>query len=308
MTKENLAIGIDLGGTNIKAVLINRSGEVLQSTTSGTYTRNDDLNNISPWKEEITGMIETLKGGNDNVRTIGLAAPGLSDKSNKSIAFMPGRLQELENLQWHLLLKEASVRVLNDAHAALISESRFGAGKGVNNILMVTLGTGVGGAILIDGKLYQGFLQRAGHVGHMSLNNEAQPGILDIPGTLEEAFGNASVLKRSCGKFDSALAMVEAYQAGDTLATFFWLNAVNKLALALCSLINIMSPEMIILGGGIAKSKDALTEPLAAFMNLYEWRPGGKQTIITLSTFNEYSGAIGAALYALNYKENDYTE
>ena len=220
MTVENLSIGIDLGGTNIKGVLINENGDLIKTVTADTYVNNDSSNIIAPWKEEIVRMIETLQAGK-SICSIGLAAPGLSDDSNKSIAFMPGRLQELENLQWHQLLNQNSVRVLNDAHAALIAESRYGAGKGIKNVLMVTLGTGVGGALLIDGQLYQGFLQRAGHVGHMSLNNEGQPGILDIPGTLEEAFGNASVLKRSCGKFNSALAMVEAYKTGDTLASFF---------------------------------------------------------------------------------------
>ena len=120
-----------------------------------------------------------------------MAAPGLTNHSNQSIAHMPGRLQGLENLEWNRLLDHPGVRVLNDAHAALIAESRVGIGKGIRNQLMVTLGTGVGGAILVDGKLYQGFLQRAGHLGHMSLNSEGQPGILNIPGSLEEAFGNA---------------------------------------------------------------------------------------------------------------------
>jgi glucokinase len=307
MKEENLAIGIDLGGTNIKGVLIDTSGKILHSITADTYLKASNPGNIAPWKEAIAGMVLTLQEQWPGISAVGIAAPGLSDHSNESIAFMPGRLQELENLEWQVLLHQPGTKVLNDAHAALIAESRLGVGKGIKNQLMVTLGTGVGGAILVDGKLYQGFLQRAGHVGHMSLNTEGQPGILDIPGTLEEAFGNASVLKRSCGKFNSVNAMVKAYEAGDTLAAYFWLTSIQKLSLALCSLINIMSPELIILGGGIAQAKDALMDPLTAFMKLYEWKPGGFQTSIKLSQFNEFSGAIGAALYALTYKEYEHT-
>ncbi len=97
--------------------------------------------------------------------------------------------------------------------------------------------------------------------------------------------------------------MVEAYKAGDTLAAYFWLSAVRKLSLALCSLINIVSPELIILGGGIAKAKDALMKPLTEFMQLYEWQPGGEKTPLVLSGFNEFSGALGAALHALTSKQ-----
>ncbi len=294
MEEERIAIGIDLGGTNIKGVLVNETGDVLHSLTAETA-------GSTPWKEEVMKMISALKTISADVKHIGIAAPGLSNSLNSLIAFMPGRLQELQGLDWSLYLQE-NVIVLNDAHAALIAESRLGAGKGIKNLLMVTLGTGVGGALLIDGKLHQGFLQRAGHVGHICLDSEGSPGILDIPGTLEEAFGNVTVFKRSYGKFDSALSLVEAYKAGDTLATYLWLTAVRKLSLALCSLINIVSPELIILGGGIAKAKTALTEPLETFMQLYEWQPGGEKTPIVLSGFNDFSGAIGAALHTLTYK------
>ena len=304
MKKEKTAIGIDLGGTNIKGVLMRESGEILDCVSRDTYIKEADRVDVQHWKKEIVGIIQQFQSGNRTIQGIGMAAPGLTNHSNQSIAHMPGRLQGLENLEWNRLLDHPGVRVLNDAHAALIAESRVGIGKGIRNQLMVTLGTGVGGAILVDGKLYQGFLQRAGHLGHMSLNSEGQPGILNIPGSLEEAFGNASVSKRTFGKFATVHSLVDGYKAGDTIAGFFWLGAVNKLALALCSLINIVSPELIILGGGITKAKEALTKPLDHFMTLYEWRPGGISCPVRLSEFNEFSGAVGAALFSLNHEEH----
>ncbi|MEO6313636.1 MAG: ROK family protein [Chitinophagaceae bacterium] len=302
MSKEISAIGIDLGGTNIKGVLINASGDIMKSLVIDTNSADSDVADGKHWKNEIVGMVEQLKDGVVTVAAIGLSAPGLSNDRNSAIAHMPKRLQGLENFKWQDLFKHPDVRVLNDAHAALMAESSLGAGKGIQNQLMLTLGTGVGGAVMIGGKLYQGFLQRAGHVGHMSLNSEGVPGILDIPGTLEEAFGNASVANRTNGKFNSCRELVEGYNKGDILATYFWLNAVQKLSLALASLINILSPELIILSGGITKAGESLMGPLTAFMERYEWRPGGIQTKICLSAFNEFSGAVGAALYSLTCK------
>jgi glucokinase len=303
MKNEKISIGIDLGGTQIKGVLITESGEILHSLTVNTTAEHSDKNVSTGWRNEIAGMITKLNQVNSQVEAIGIAAPGLSSPDNKSIAYMPGRLQGLENLQWATLLQHEEVWVINDAHAALVAESGFGAGRGVSNQLLLTLGTGVGGAIMIDGKLYQGFIQRAGHMGHMSLNTNAANGILDIPGTLEEAFGNTSVHKRTCGRYKSTSELVSAYVSGNILANFFWLDSVHKLSIALASLINIISPELIILGGGITQARNSLLDPLKEFLDLYEWKPGGAQTRIEFAHFKEYSGAIGSALFALTCKK-----
>jgi glucokinase len=166
---------------------------------------------------------------------------------------------------------------------------------------MLTLGTGVGGAILINGQLYQGVNQRAGSMGDMSLNSESEEiGFLQVPGTLEDAMGNESVPRRSHHQFQSTRQLVEAYANGNAFAKEVWLKSVKKLAVAVCSLINILAPEQIILGGGIAQSDDRLFKPLSEFMNQYEWRPDGKATPVVKATFNEFAGAIGAACFAVD--------
>ena len=86
--------------------------------------------------------------------------------------------------------------------------------------------------------------------------------------------------------------------AGDTWATYVWLTSVRKLALGIASFCNAFSPELVVLAGGIIKSGDSLMEPLSSFMELYEWRPGGQATPIKPARFQEYAGAIGAALFA----------
>lgn len=295
------AIGIDLGGTNIKGVLLNEKGEVLvqmiQKTEANTTGNGEDQH----WKKMVQKMVSTLKSKSMHpVSAIGLAAPGLPNEENSAIRILPERLIGLENFMWAEFLGEKNMWVINDAHAALIAETEFGAAIGVNNVVMLTLGTGVGGGILINGELYQGNFQMAGHLGHMILDvDRDDPGITGMPGTLENAIGNATILKRSFGQFSSTEALVEAYEKGEPFATYVWLNSVRKLALGLCSLGNLLSPDLIILGGGITKTGDSLYRPLMDFVSVYEWKNVGKKSPVQHAHFSDLAGAVGAAGFAL---------
>ncbi len=286
------AIGIDLGGTNVKAVLVTQHGEVMAKIR--VAIRHSD------WRGAVREAFTQIKEAHAEAACIGLAAPGLPDQQNKQINYMPGRLDGLEQFNWTDFLNHR-VHVLNDAHAALLAEVNFGVAKGLKNVVMITLGTGVGGAILINGQLYQGVNQRAGSIGDMSLNADSEEiGFLQVPGTLEDAIGNESVPRRSRNVFQTSRELVEAYAHGDAYATEVWLRSVKKLAVALCSLINILAPQQIILGGGIAQSDDRLFTPLAEFMNHYEWRPDGNATPIMKAHFDDFAGAIGAACFAMD--------
>ena len=297
---EKLAIGIDLGATNIKGVLVNRDGLVLQQENCATHAQEQ---NDHVWKETVAKVVDTLKqNSNDSIDAIGLSAPGIPNETHTCISYMPGRLQGLENFIWSDFL-QGDVKIINDANAALLAEAYFGAGKDHRNMVMLTLGTGIGGGILINGSLYQGFGQMAGHLGHITVDAyDKDQDITGIPGSLEDAIGDATIAKRSYGRFSSTKALVEAYQAGNTLATYLWLDAVRKLAIGLSSIINALSPEMIILGGGMVKADQALLQPLSNFMDIYEWRPGGKQTTIAIAHYQDFAGAIGAAVFALKHR------
>jgi glucokinase len=171
----------------------------------------------------------------------------------------------------------------------------------MKQVVMITLGTGVGGGILIDGKLYQGLHQMAGHLGHVTVdadNNHLD--VTNMPGSIEDAIGNLNILQRSNGKFKTTFELVAAYKQGDTFATWLWLSSVRKLAVTLASLINILSPEAIIIGGGISLSGDSLMEPLKHFLAEYEWRPGNKSTPLFTAQFSDLAGAVGAAGFALS--------
>jgi glucokinase len=289
------AIGIDLGGTNVKGILLNEKGEVLLKHYIPTSDEGDER-----WRVNVLEMVNFLKAKSQNqVETIGLSAPGLANAENSCIAHLPNRLLGLENFVWADYFGIQTV-VLNDAHAALMAEAKFGAVRGYKNAILLTLGTGVGGGILINGELYQGLSQMAGHLGHISINiSDDERSILGIPGSLEYALGNYSIEKRSMGKFKSTHELLKAYSENDSYATWLWLDAVRKLAIAMASLINVFSPEIIVLSGGITLAGNLLFEPLQTFIDLYEFRPKGKKTKIEKAHFDDLSGAIGAAAFAL---------
>ena len=163
---------------------------------------------------------------------------------------------------------------------------------------MLTLGTGVGGAILIDGKPYQGAFNKAGHIGHMVVDSDGDIDITGMPGSLEDAIGNCSIAKRTSGKFSSTHQLLEAFRNGDSFAAEVWFTSVKKLAISLASLTNILSPEMIILGGGITEAGNDLFDPLEKYIADYEWRTGGNRVEIVKARYGELSGAVGVACYA----------
>lgn len=291
-----IAIGIDLGATNIKGVLIDSEGNVHHQLTG--ETREHDQQH---WKKAVTEMIGSLESKSAHgVHVVGLSAPGLADSLNQAIAFMPGRLQGLENFNWSAFIGK-NIHVLNDGHAALMAEACFGAGKGMKNVVLLTLGSGVGGGILINGNLYQGLGQMAGHFGHSTVDAMTHvQDVTNMPGSIEVAIGNVTVAARSHGRYNSTRELVAAYEKQDPFATWVWLSSVQKLAASIASAINIVSPEVVILSGGITKAGDLLMKPLLSFLEKYEWRPGGMQPPILLARFSDMAGAIGAAAFALS--------
>jgi len=289
------AIGIDLGGTRIKGTAIDTDGNILHRLYTPTYDGDGAV-----WKHAVADTVNDLLGktnGHDSV--IGISAPGLPSYDHRSIAYMPGRMQGLENFLWHEFLQRPTF-VLNDAVAALIAETTSGAATNRKHVVMLTLGTGVGGAIMIDGKPYLGAFNKAGHVGHMVINDNLDRDVTGMPGSLEDCIGNCTIEKRSSGKFTSTHDLLIAYNNGSEFAKETWLRSVRQLAIGLASLTNILSPEIIVIGGGIAEAGNVLFEPLSEYMEEFEWRTGGDKVEIVKAVYGDLAGTIGAASFALN--------
>lgn len=290
---SNYLLGIDMGGTRIKAVAVAPDGWELERHVVET----GDGQGFAVWRDRIREVVNTCRKQFGEPMAIGLSAPGLAAPDNRAIAFMPGRLEGLENFVWSDLL-EAEVYVANDAHAALAGEAWLGAAAGRRNAFMLTLGTGVGGAILADGRILQGAIGRAGHLGHISLNIDGAPDITRIPGSIEDLFGDCTIVARSGGRFQSTRELVAAYEAGDEAATQIWLRSIRALGCAIASLVNVLDPDVVVLGGGIAQAGESLFTPLHTVLDEVEWRPGCHRVELAAATLGDFAGALGIAFLA----------
>ena len=265
--------------------------------TLSKYNEPFDANRPFHFAETIRGIVDrvTAEQGNAPSR-IGLSAPGLAAKNSRSIAFMPGRLDGLVDLDWTTYLgSTAEVPVLNDAQAALLGEVWLGAAKGFTNVILLTLGIGVGGAAMVDGRLLRGHSGKAGHLGHVTLDMDGMPDVCDMPGSLEVQIGNCTIRERGDGKFGNTHELIEAYRTGDEFAANIWQRSLKALAVAIGSLTNVLDPEAVIIGGGIARAGDDLFLPLEELVHRYEWKVCGHEVKIIPAQLGELAGAYGAA-------------
>lgn len=293
-------VGIDVGGTNLKAVAVSGDGTVLHRASRAT---NDGTAGADEWSTAARAAVADFSGAQGNEpKAVGLCAPGLASADGRSIAHLPGKLAGLAGIDWtRSLERSAVVPVLNDAHAAILGEAWIGAARGRRHVVMLTLGTGVGGAVISDGRLLRGAIGRAGHIGHMSLDPNGTVSITGMPGAIEVMIGDCSVAARTEGKFSTTAALVAAHRAGDSNATRVWLKSIRALACAVGSCINLFDPEVVVIGGGIAQAGDALFAPLESELAEVEWRPGGHRVPIVPARLGEWAGAIGAAHQALSF-------
>lgn len=291
-------IGIDLGGSSVKAVAVTPKGETLSKQNVDF-----DAAENRQWADCVAAIIrdiETKQG--KPARGVGLSAPGLAAPDERSIACMPGRLEGLVGLNWtEFLQRERPVPVLNDGHAAVLGEASLYSGRAAENLFMLTLGTGVGGGAIVNGQLLRGHIGRAGHLGHISLDPNGAPDICGTPGSLEDAIGNCTVEARSKGRFKTTHDLISAHQAGDDFATKVWLKSVKALAAGVAGLINVLDPETVIIGGGIARAGIALFDPLRELLDRMVWRPTGNRVRIEPAQLGELAGAHGAARRAATF-------
>lgn len=313
------AIGIDQGGTERKTVAVNEQGKILRRDV---VARDEQASAfletaVAISRSSVGAEPATEHSWQNDVRetlahyeltqyapacAIGVAAPGLVARDGRSIASLPGRLPGMEGLDWTTFLgRDKIVPVLNDAHAALLGEAWLGAAAPFRHAILLTLGTGVGGAILADGRVLRGAIGRAGHFGHVSIEDSSERSIAGAPGALELAIGNCSIAERSAGRYPSTLALIEAHRAGELAATEIWTKSVRALGRALVGFINILDPEAIIIGGGIARAADDLFGLLAEELDKFEWRPGGHRVQILPAALGEWAGALGAAKAAFDH-------
>jgi glucokinase len=290
--RETGALGFDIGGTYLKGVAINRAGTILarRSKRIGNESLPNAIGSMA-----ADGLSQVFA----QIPRCGLAAPGIASPDGSSIWWMHGRREDVQGVEWsNALHRWKPIVVLNDAHAALLGEIYHGAAKGCANVFMLTLGTGVGGAAIADGRILRGHLGRAGHLGHICLDPHGIPDIVNTPGSLEDAIGDCTIERRSGGRFKST---AELFAAEDAEAQKVWLDSIRALACGIGSLINVLDPELVILGGGMIAVGERLFAPLRAELERVEWRPHGRAVRIVPAAAGEYAGALGAAWNAMQH-------
>ncbi len=297
----SLAIGIDLGGTNIKASLIDVSSGERKLSLSKPTLDGEWEGMVPRFANTVRDLVLALESqAGLGPLSVGLSAPGLASPSGRCIDWMPGRMHGLEKFDWPDFLQR-KVRVLNDAHAALLGEVWVGAARGCRDVFLITLGTGVGGAVLSGGRLLRGAMGRGGHLGHISVLADGPLDDFNTPGSLESFLGNQSLQTRAAGRYANTHALVDAARAGDTLAQRLWQESVRYLAVGIVSLINVLDPERVILGGGIAAGAgDQLMIPLQTYLDEMEWRPGGQGVKLVLASAGEWAGSYGCVAQFLS--------
>jgi glucokinase len=284
-------IGIDIGGTEIKGGFFSAEDGRMLGKRAVATSDGDGL-----WLDRVRGMCAELETEFGKAEHVGISAPGLASADGSCIEFMPGRLAGIERLDFTAALGCAqAVPVINDAHAAILGEIWQGSAKGLRDVVMITLGTGVGGAIVSGGNLLKGRIGRAGHLGHMTVDYLGTPDICGTPGSLEDAIGNATIGLRSGGRFSTTHELVAAFADGDSEAEAVWLKSLKALSAAIVSLINVVDPEAVIIGGGIARAGEHLFAPLRKMMADQEWKPAGHQVRILPAELGEWAGCYGAA-------------
>jgi glucokinase len=289
------AIGLDVGGTRVKAVVVEDEGTVLdqvvrQSLDSG----------IERWAEVAQALVQELIEQYGEELSVGVCAAGLADRNESCIWNLPNRMPGIEGLNWQRFLsRPRAVPALNDGQAALLGERWLGAAAGRQNVIMLTLGTGVGGAAIVDGRLLRGARGRAGHFGHVSIRDTGPLDIVGTPGSLEDAVGNQTVNKRSAGLFSDTRELLASCRRQDGDALRIWDQMLSDLARGLVSLINVMDPDLVLLGGGISIAGDDLIQGLRQRLDTWEWRPGGLGVELAFAKLGEWAGAFGAAARAM---------
>lgn len=298
MSKSTYFIGVDVGGTNVKMVAVCPIDAAIRAKYD--FATHDSP--LAEWAEGVEAQIDQWETELGPAAGVGVASPGLVASDHRAVAWMQGRMEAVCGFDWtDYLRRPEPVPVINDAQAAMMGEAWIGAARGVRNALMLTLGTGVGGAAMVDGHVLQGALGRAGHLGHISLDPMGLLDIVRTPGSLEDAIGDASIYSRSKGKFSDTEKLVQAASAGDLEAQRIWRASIYALAAGIASLINVLDPEVILLGGGISRAQHLLLQPLRDRLDQIEWRPFGTGVPIVLAELGEYAGALGAARFAMQF-------
>ncbi len=309
-------IGIDLGGTNIAVGLVSEKGEIILKKSTPTLKERH-------YKEIVKDMAELSKkvvkeAGYDisDIKAVGIGVPGTTDSERGLVLYCTNiAMRNVPLAEEFKKIIDLPVSLINDADAAAYGEY-YAIGKKMHSFVLVTLGTGVGGGIIINDKIYSGFNNSGGELGHTTLYFDGKKCNCGRKGCLEQyasvtALGEQTkemmnkhpeslmhewVKKR--GRINGRTAF-ECAKRGDQAAKEVKEQYIRYVAEGVCNFVNIFQPEMLVIGGGISKEGDELLIPIRKFVKEYDYNKDEPRTEIRIAKLFNDAGIIGAAMATL---------
>ncbi|MGJ8696215.1 MAG: ROK family protein [Verrucomicrobiaceae bacterium] len=308
MSDTPLAIGIDFGGTSVKTGVLSRS-EVIDDAQPIDTQQFDDAEGLI---QEMAAVIGRLQARHPNVAAVGVGVPGFVD-------FKTGLVHNVTNVKgWQRIpltnrleeLTELPVTAENDANCMAYAEWKRGSGRGMTDLVALTLGTGVGGGLVVNNRMVRGAQSVAGELGQTSIHYAGRPGAYGNLGALEDYIGNREIAKDSVKLYAAAgitkteedctpANLSTAAREGDEIALKIWDDVAAKLSTAIMNCCWLLNPQAIIIGGGVAKAGPTLFDPLDKCLRSQLSGPFKENLSILPARFGNEAGIVGAATLAL---------
>jgi glucokinase len=316
---KRLAIGIDLGGSNIKAGVVDSDGGILRDTTLPAEASRGPAHVIEQISKGIRQLLDASHEDAEKCIGIGVGSPGSVDLDGGTVRYPPNfpgwtvvRLGEALEKNFGL-----RVAVDNDANAAAVGEARFGAGVGRPDFVMITLGTGVGGGLILGGKIYRGPFGAAGEIGHITIDYNGPLCNCGNRGCIEAYVGAKYLTERAVEKVqsnprsiivtlvDGDLTRIDpkvvslAAQEGDSTALEILEETGKYLGIALASVVNLLDLRLIIIGGGIARAGKPLFDAVRKSVSQHVLKPMTEGLEVLPAKLGNAAGILGAAALVL---------
>jgi glucokinase len=300
-----VVIGVDLGGTNLRTALVSQNGAVADKVKEPTRASDGHAKVVQKLIESIKAQqVRALRSGNA-VAAVGVGVPGVIHAHTGVVVKSPNfpdwnNLPLKKDLEASLALP---VFIENDANAAALGEQWRGAGQGIKSMILLTLGTGVGGGIILDGRIWAGADGMAGEIGHMTIMPDGRRCGCGNTGCLE-MYASSRGIVMTYQERSSLTAMItseEIYQSardGDVLSGDVLKDMGRLLGIGIANLINIFNPEMIVIGGGVKDAWPLFIESTRAEIRKRAFEYPATRTKIVPSMLGDDAGVIGAAALA----------
>ncbi|MBT9137549.1 MAG: Glucokinase [Syntrophomonadaceae bacterium] len=307
---KKYSIGIDLGGTNLRAALINSQWKIKERIALATSGIREEA------LKQIEEVIEKLKKKEGDILGIGIGSPGNIDVAE-------GIIYDAPNIKgWNDVPLKSYVEgkaglpafIDNDANVMALAESRLGAGVGAKNIVCLTLGTGVGGALIVNGKLYHGAALTAAEIGHIPVNMNGPLCNCGGRGCLERYVGNRFIVERAVERIEreggslivglvggdlgkvTPEIISQAALKGDKLSVEIWNEVGRYIGVAIAGLANLLNPEIVIIGGGVANADFLVFDEIKATIKKRAMRMPAKMVRVVPAKLGGDAGMIGAGI------------